>query len=103
MSWNFSVTGNDEAEAFNKFQEKLWQNGAHVPFAMGDQINDAARCLAQAYRDAQPDGARQNIPPNVRKITLASNGHFNETGDGNVSVTLHVLPFAPQDDDQNGQ
>lgn len=105
MSWSFSVIGKDESEAFGKFQEELWKNGANVPFAMGDEINKAAASLSQASLDARASRVRSSAEP-VRRICLASAGHFNPEGEGNVSVTMHVMPPEPpkaMDDDQNGQ
>lgn len=95
MSWNFSVTGNNAQEAFEKFQEALWKNGHHVPFAMGDEINKAAGSLAQASLDAQNARLRGGSSEPQRRVRLESYGHFNEEGDGNVGVTLHVLPPEP--------
>lgn len=76
MSWSFSYSAADKAEAHKMLEEKVASQGGHCPESIGDIVANAI--------DALPE-CEDSI------INVSTNGHFN-TGEhrGTSSMTVSV-------------
>ena len=91
MSWNFTVTENTPQDALREFGNSAFDNRAHIPIAVYNGLDYAARSMVETVKDA-------------RKVTLVSAGHFGEDGNGNCEMRMIVqalpvvIPNVPEGD-----